>query len=293
VDRSRQLYETDATGWKRGVYDDIRATFRAPVVNWIWRTTMANDPAFCRYLWAQVKPLFETRAFGEFSVRYRDAVLSTVEAEAEIPRYRRSDIGVAPAEYTELRGQIATFDVVGPRLAVLFRATNRALHDDPVGADPDRGRAATAPCPAWLDADRGRPPSMVPVDAVGDEIAETVAAIRAFHGFDDGLPSIYRCLAQWPGLLDALWADLGPVLEGPAFDAACDRADEATDAFVDAAPYTPRLGPGALRDHGFDDALIADVQALFREFDEGAVDDVLPGLHLWAATVDETGEREW
>ena len=45
--------------------------------------------------------------------------------------------------------------------------------------------------------------------------------------------------------------------------------------------------------HGFDDDLIADVQALFREFDEGAVDDVLPGLHLWAATVDETGVRDW
>jgi hypothetical protein len=159
--------------------------------------------------------------------------------------------------------------------------------------DPDGGRAATAPCPAWLDADRGRPPSMVPVDAVGDDVAETVAAVQAFHGFDDGLPSVYRCLAQWPALFNALWADLGPVLESAAFEAACDRADETTAAFVESAPYAPRLGADALRSHGFDDALIADVRALFREFDEGAVDDLLPGLHLWAAAVDEAGEREW
>lgn len=36
-----------------------------------------------------------------------------------------------------------------------------------------------------------------------------------------------------------------------------------------------------------------DVQELFREFDIGAVDDVLPELHCWAATVDAVGERGW
>ena len=66
-----------------------------------------------------------------------------------------------------------------------------------------------------------------------------------------------------------------------------------TDAFVDATPYTPRLDPDALRTQGFDEGLITDVRAVFREFDEGAVDDVLPGLHLWPATVDEAGERDW
>lgn len=296
MDTSNQLYEADATGWKRGVYDDIRATFRAPIVNWIWRTTMANDPAFCRYLWGQVEPLFETRAFGRFSVRYRDAVLSALEtaADVEIPTYRRADVGVAPAEYTELRGQLATFDVVAPRLAVLFRVTNRALHGDPVGTDPGDDRATTAPIPDWLDADRGREPSLVPLDALDDDdVAETAAAFQQFHGFDDGLPSIYRCLAQWPTLFETLWTDLGPVLESEAFELACARADERTDAFVDAAPYAPRLGPDALAAHGFDEDLIADVQALFREFDEGVVDDVVPGLHLWAATVDETGMRDW
>lgn len=293
MDTSEQLYEADAMGWKRGVYDDIRTTFRAPIVNWIWRTTMANHPKFCRYLWSQVKPLFETRAFARFSVRYRDTVLSAVDADVEIPTYRRTNIDVAPAEYTELRGQLATFDVVAPRLAVLFRVSNRALNDEPVGANPGTDRATTAPFPEWLDADRGRAPSMVPFDEFGEDVAETATAFQQFHGFKDGLPSIYRCLAQWPVLFDALWTDLGPVLESETFVNACDRADECTDAFVDSTPYSPRLDADALRAQGFDDDLITDVQELFREFDEGAVDDVLPGLHLWAATVDEVGERDW
>jgi hypothetical protein len=293
MDRSEQRYRIEATGWQRGVYDDIQTTFRAPIVNWIWRTTMANYPDFCRYLWAQVKPIFETRAFARYSVRYRETVLSTIEADVEIPRYRRSDLDVSPAEYTELRGQLATFDVVAPRLAVLFRVTNRALQDESVGTALDRDRAATAPFPEWLDSGRGRAPSMVPAEAFDEATAETAERFRAFHGFDDGLPSIYRCLAQWPALFDALWADLGPVLESESFTTACDRADERTEAFVDSVAYSPRLAPDTLRSQGFDEECIGDAQALFREFDEGAIDDVIPGLHLWAATVDAVGERDW
>ncbi|MFC6756733.1 MULTISPECIES: halocarboxylic acid dehydrogenase DehI family protein [Haloarcula] len=293
MDRSDQRYEMDASGWQRGVYDDIQRTFRAPFVNWIWRTTMANDPEFCRYLWSQVKPLFETKAFARYTVRYRETVLSTIERDVGIPTYRRSELGVTPAEYTELREQLATFDVVAPRLAVLFRVTKRALHDDPVGSDLQPERAATAPFPDWLDADRGRQPSMVPVDEFDEDIAETAERFQQFHGFDDGLPSIYRCLAQWPALFETLWADLGPVLQSETYESACARADDLTDAFVDSVPYAPRLAPDALASQGFDEELVGDVQELFREFDEEMLDDVIPGLHLWAATVDAVGEREW
>jgi hypothetical protein len=191
------------------------------------------------------------------------------------------------------RGLFLATGIVGIALAVLFRVTNRALHDEPLGTDPGADRAATAPFPGWLDAERGRAPSMVPADEFDGEIRETVTAFQRFHGFEDGLPSIYRCLAQWPSLFETLWADLGPVLESDTFATACDRADERTDAFVDGVPYSPRLAPDALRTQGFDDERISDVQRLFREFDEGAVGDVIPGLHLWAATVGSVGEREW
>jgi hypothetical protein len=293
MDRSEQLYEIEATGWKRGVYDDIRTTLRAPFVNWIWRSLMANHPRFCGYLWSQVKPLFETRAFARFSVEYRDAVLSTIEAKVDVPVYRLDDIDVAPGEYTEIREQLATFDVVSPRLAVLFRVGNRVLHDDSVGDRPATDRAATAPFPDWLDSGRGRTPSMVPMDELSGSVAETALAFQQFHGFEEGLPSIYRCLAQWPPLFETLWRDLGPVLESETYETACNRADERIDAFVEAIPYTPRLEPAALRMRGYDDDLLEDVQELFREFDEERVDDVFPGLHLWAATVDVVGERGW
>jgi hypothetical protein len=56
--------------------------------------------------------------------------------------------------------------------------------------------------------------------------------------------------------------------------------------------YTPRLSPGDLRNVGFDDSVIEDVQALFREFNRGAVETVLPTLPVYAATVDAGGVRD-
>lgn len=102
------------------------------------------------------KPLFETRAFARFSVRYRNATLSAVGADAAIPAYWRQDVDVSPAECAELRGQLVTFDIVGPRLAVLFRVANRAVHGEPVGAKPGTDRAATAPFPACSTGTAGR-----------------------------------------------------------------------------------------------------------------------------------------
>jgi hypothetical protein len=284
MDTSEQLYASEATGWRRGVYDDVRHTFRAPVVNWIFRTAMANEPEFTRYAWGQVKPLFETRGFARLSVRYRDAVLSALD----LPAYRRAEAGVSPAEFAELRGQLATFDVVAPRLAVLFETMDRALHDEHDPSPPDE-RWATRPFPDWLDRERGSPPSMV--DDPPDELADTVDSIRAFHGFEQGLPSIYRCLAQWPAFLDTLWADVAPVFESAAFETALAETTDLVTDYVASVPYRPRLAPDDLRGLGMEADAVAGVQALFREFNTGPVETVLPALPAFAATVDAAGER--
>ena len=292
MDTSAQLYEVDATGWKRGLYDDVRETFRAPIVNWIFRTTMANYPDFLRYAWGQVKPVFETRAFASFSVAYRDGVLSALEDGPDaVPGYRRSDLGIAPAEFAELRAQLATFDVVAPRLALLFEVMDRGLHGEPLGEHPRSDRASTAPFPDWLDADRGSEPTMVTEDDLDGPVAESASAIRRFHGLGEGLPSVYRCLAQWPGYLSRAWADLEAVLDGEGFETAVEEANRLVAGYVDEIPYSPRIGPDDLRDQGFDDDLIDDVQALFSEFNTGAIETVIPALPVFAKTLDVEGER--
>ena len=292
MDTQKQLYELDATGWQRGVYDDITTTFRAPIVNWIFRTLMANDPAFTRRLWGRVKPVFSTRAFGEFSVAYRDAVLTAAESSTTLPTYRFDQLDVSSVEYAELRGQLATFDIVAPRLAVLFETLDRSLHGEVLGGDPEESRATTAPLPTWLDRDRGRPATMVPLDAVPGEVSETVDDVRTFHGFDaDSLPSVYRCLAQWPDFLNTAWDDLAPTLRGAAFGDAREGTETLVTEFVDTMAFDPGVTPETMATWGLDDDRIEALQDLFAQFNGGPVATVLPAIPLFATTVDAVGER--
>jgi hypothetical protein len=285
MDVTAQVYDAEATGPLRGLYDDIRATFRAPLVNWIFRTTAANYPAFLQYMWGQVKPIFETRAFGRAAVAYRDTVLSG----ADLPVYRREELGLAPAEYRELRGQLATFDVVAPRLATLFETVSRGLRGE-LDPTPDRtDEAATAPLPAWLDRDRGLEPTMTSVDAPEGTFGETVADLQAVHGLGDTLPSIYRCLAQWPDYLEITWPEVRAALESDAFDGSAAFAEIA--GYVDDLPYRPRLSPPDLADAGFDDGTVEDLCGLFDAFNQGPEGTLLPAIHLHAATVGAAGHR--
>lgn len=183
------------------MYEDIKQTFRAPFVNWVFRTTMANYPGFLRYAWGQVKPVLQTRAFAQFSVKYHDTLLSAVEDEFNLPTYRCGELDVQPAEYRELQGQLATFDIVTPRLAFLFDLMDRSLYGKPVGTNPEERRAATEPYPDWLDRDRGLSATMLSTDLIPEELDEVIRRIKDQHGLKQQLPSIYRCLAQWPGFL--------------------------------------------------------------------------------------------
>lgn len=291
MDTTNQLYERDATGWRRGLYEDLKRTFRAPIVNWIFRTTVANEPAFVRHAWAQVKPAFETAAFARLTIEYRDAVLSSLEADHDLPAYRFADLDLDPVAYAELRGQLETYDVVAPRLAVFFELVDRGLHEDPIGTDPTDERAATAPFPDWLDADRGRPPTMIDVADVPDVLTDVVSDVQSFHGLEEGLPSIYRTLAQWPAYLEPMWADLEGPLHSDAFSRGVADARAAVTEYVDSLYYTPQLGPDALSARGIDDDAISQLQDLFREFNRGAIETVVPALPAYAATLGVDGRR--
>ena len=286
MDATVQLLEHEATGWKAGTYDDIRRTLRAPLVNSVWRVAMAHEPELFRHAWHQLAPVFTTRRFAAFSVAYRDAVLSGVDAAELDP----SGLDISPAELTELRGQLATFDVVAPRLAVAFETCDRLLNGGRVATDPATGRAATAPYPEPLDADRGRPVTLAGMDESAERAPEPVAAVRDYHDLGPMLPSIHRCLAQWPDAFDALWARLEPTFTASGYDDATDDAAALLDTFVRGLPTAPALTPAELDAAGFEaDAAVA-LADHFADFNANA-GGVLPTLHAYAATVGAAGER--
>ncbi|WP_336359416.1 halocarboxylic acid dehydrogenase DehI family protein [Haladaptatus sp. ZSTT2] len=291
MDTTKQVYEAAASGWQHGLYADIKHTFRAPLVNWIFRTTMANEPEFLRYAWGQVKPVFETKTFADFSVTYRDTILAELETGHELPGYEPTDVGLTPSAFRELRGQVATFDIVAPRLAILFETMDRGLNDGDVGTTPDMSEAACAPFPHGLDRNRGLAPTMLPQGQVPDDAQPAIDGLTEFHGLGDSLPSIYRCLGQWPSYLDTAWHDLKPVLEGDAFEQAVTESEALKGSFVEGVAFRPQLDPTTLRAVGFTETTIADVQDLFSSFNGGAVRTVIPALPLFAKTVGAEGKR--
>lgn len=286
MDPTVQLLYHEATDWRAGTYEDIERTVRAPLVNSVWRVAMAHEPALFRHVWHQLKPVFETRRFGAFSVAYRDRVLAGVDSARLDP----DGIDVTPSAVTELRGQLATFDIVAPRLAVAFEICDRLLNGGRVATDPATSRAATAPFPEWLDADRGHRVTLAGMDEAADQAPATVAAVREYHDLGAMLPSIHRCLAQWPVVFDALWSQLEPALTSPEYAAATDEAAELVDTFVRGVPTAPALRPEQLRAADFDHG----VDALADHFADFAANagDVLPTLHAYAATVGAAGERD-
>lgn len=149
MDLTKQVYKSEADGWQRGLYKDIKTTFRPPIVNSIWRIQMHHVPKFLQYAWGQVKPVFKTREFAAFSVEYRDILLSAIENN--LPSYDPITIDVSPSMFTELQRQVATFDTVGSRLLVLFKLMHRRLNDRSVGTAMGDANATMAPFPEWLD----------------------------------------------------------------------------------------------------------------------------------------------
>lgn len=284
MDPTEQVYEAEASGWQRGLYDDVKGTLRAPIVNSIWRTQMHHAPEFLRYAWGQIKPVFETRAFAAFSVEYRDRLLSAVDDD--LPSYDPATVGLDPGEFTELRGQLAAFDAVNPRLIVLFELLDRRLNGRAVGTAFDGSASATAPFPSWLDGDRGRPPTMLPQDEARAALPDDLTG-----DFGEMVPSIYRCLAQWPPYAERAWTDLAPLVEGNAFETARGEALELAGTYLDRLAYTPQIDPETLERAGFDEETVTDLQDLFSTFYSSGV-AVVPLLSVYAATVGAAGERD-
>jgi hypothetical protein len=285
MDLTEQLYESQARGWQRGLYEDIKQTLRAPIVNSIWRIQMFHAPQFLRYAWGQIKPVFETREFAAFTIAYRDTLLTAIESE--LPDYDPATVDLMPSAFTELQEQLATFDAVSPRLIVLFELMDRRLNDRSVGENTDNtGEAATAPFPGWLDCDRGRPPTMLPQDESRAVMPDTLA-----DNFDGMVPSIYRCLAQWPSYLERAWDDLAPLLHSDAFETARGEVLDLTNTYLDRLAYTPQLDLVTLTEIGFDESIIDELQDLFAMF-TATGSEVVPILPVYAETVETAGERD-
>ena len=212
-----ELHEDAAAGEAAAIYAALRQALGIPVVNLIWRH-FATLPGVLPWAWATVAPVAQSA-----EPRLGAARLRALVAALPVP--------ALPALTEAQQAVVATYNRGNCANLLLLTALRRLLEGAPAGHGP---ALPAAEPPAML-------PAMLPLprlDALDAGTAARLGALAALHGGTDAVPSLYRHLALWPGLLAPLHAALAGA---PAI--AQGRDALLAEAAATAAQLLPALRP--------------------------------------------------
>lgn len=256
-----EVAEADAEGKVKKIYDDIKITFRVPIVNLVFRV-LATHPDYLELAWRALKPnvqtvYFETRA-DELRARAVEDVasLASPSQSATIPE--------------DARPVLQVFHYVNPKLVLAVAALRSATHGlQPklMELPPDAKRQLATGVPNGLPEI-----TMVDPEEAGDELRSVFNDIRSTLGLSV-INSDYRALARWPEYLTAAWHAWKPQVGSPGYRELERELRRMADNTVTALPFRMDLHPHTLRHAGLSESEIDAVQSSLRTFS-----GLLPGL---------------
>lgn len=197
-----------ASGEIRDIYDAIAQALGVRLVNLVYRH-LATVPGALEWAWGTVGP-----AFLDGRLAAESGALVRLVAEAGPPRGAvvLSAAGVRGGDADAVVATLEAYNRANPMNAISLQVVALALAD---------GRPA-ARLPTTAD---GPPlPELLPIAPLDDlpgptrALLETLAR-QATGGRSPVVPSLFRHLADWPDLLDALADWLRPVAGGGTIDA--------------------------------------------------------------------------
>lgn len=255
-----EVSEADAKPPVKGVYDDIKATLRVPVVNLVFRV-LATQPDYLQLVWQNLRPNVCTSFFESRADAIRAAAVERV-----------SELGAAPAAPPDVADTLRVFHYVNPKLLIAVAAVRAATN----GQYPKLGEL---PADEKRQIKTGIPsgaPALTLVDPTTAEprVQTVLADIRTTLGLEQ-LNSDYRALAQWPDYVDAAWAGLKPHTQGGEY-----RRFErelrlmAEEAILD-LPFRIDINPHVMRHIGMDERELDWARSTLDRFYR-----MLPGLIL-------------
>ena len=201
------IAESEATGEVAEIFADIRATMEIPMLTSIWRTLVAVDGGL-RAGWAAAKPLYLTGIPAAALARVIDG------ADLPIPE-SRIDVGLPTTELAAVRAIVEAYN----RSNGMNMIALTALVVMPDAAALDDTRAAS-PAP-W--------PVLRPLPTADEIDADTWALLQDINRFGGGsgaLATLWRHLADWPGLLAAIHAGFAPLQDSGAIRYAMQRVHD-------------------------------------------------------------------
>lgn len=254
-----EVLEDAAEGKIKTVYDDIKATFRVPLVNLVFRR-LAAHPEYLQLAWQQLQPNVQTLYFE------RQADLIRAQAVERV-----ANLGQAPAATNDaLRDTVAVFHYVNPKLLIAVAALRAATN----GQCPKLGDLSTDDkrrVPVGIP-DNMPPIALVDAESASGDVARVFDEIQSAVGLGI-LSSDYRALAQWPDYLSSAWQALQPVMASTDYRRAERELRLMAERAIVLLPFRLELSPHTLRLCGMGEAEIDSIRSLLALFYR-----VLPGL---------------
>ncbi|UOR10394.1 halocarboxylic acid dehydrogenase DehI family protein [Halobacillus amylolyticus] len=200
-----EVFESEAKGQVKEVYEDIKYVLKVPVVNFIFRT-LANYPDFLVEAWKQVRPSMLTTNMEE-AARY----LRTPAINGRIPT-----IGWDPAysqtTLQQIHQTLFIFYYVNPKLLLIASAWTESLSNRPITGEKKVNGFIP---PGVLNG--LKPVKLVHISNAPTIMKQLLKDIAKTHRAFD-VASDFRALAQYPLFLEKTWGELKPYVQTYEYD---------------------------------------------------------------------------
>jgi hypothetical protein len=265
----------------RPIYDDIEATLRVPVMNFIFRV-LANYPTYLAFAWSRVgrylRLLALERAADDLRAR---SLLEPVPDASDVDWIELGDLG-------QIRPFTDTIHYVLPKLLLVATAfdtglarTPRALNGkETLPLSQVRG-GPLAEVPFGIAEGTVSLPMVHPKEATGELRAILDEVKRRHH--HPGVASYYRALANWPRFLRAAWEHIRPLIGSNAYN---QRKRELIDGALGAIQGFSLPEVSEAKALGITDQQIEELRAILAVFRFRLIPDLLLEVTLIKAMLD-------
>ncbi|WP_174727882.1 halocarboxylic acid dehydrogenase DehI family protein [Mesobacillus harenae] len=190
-----EIFEQDAQGIVKEIYEDIKLVLKVPVVNFIFRA-LAHYPQFLAYAWEQVRPNMLT-----VNMESASQLLRAPNIDTSIPKIDFSrDYGQQTLQ--SIKNILAVFRYVNPKLLLIASTWGESLGNRPIIPQKESfgmispGVYEEMPSIELIHV----PNAPLYLKALFYDIA------KEHHSYD--VASDYRALARYPRFLEIVWSYL-------------------------------------------------------------------------------------
>jgi hypothetical protein len=248
-----EVLEEHAEGDLKGIFEDIKKTFRVPFVGQVFGV-LATQPDYLRVAWRQLHTNAQTIYFENQADDIRRFAVESMSAIGEL-RTPASDEGIAHV--------LSVFHYLNPKLLLAVSALRSSM----LGQVP---RVAELPAAEKRQVNPGIPHDMPAIELVNRETTND----RLRPVFDDiqassptgVVSSEYRALAKWPEFLEGAWNAVKPRMTTPEYRRATRQLRWMADEAVLGFPFRADVTPHTLRLAGLTEQQIDTVRTILDRF---------------------------